>query len=235
MAFPTFISTSGNSGANATTHTVNIPQPVTSGNLLLVFFANDSTATASVTTPAAGWSTFGNCLCGNTDSVASARLTAFSRIADGAEASSITVTTSANEASAYVSTNINNWYNQRNRVTIIGGYELTASSGNSANADPPLETPSFGSGDTLWFAVMANDGNVGVTAYPTNYGLQQQQNRWANTNAASIAFAARQLGATAQDPGTFTQTTEQWAAFTVGIRENLDVRKEYTTILGLCA
>lgn len=97
--------------------------------------------------------------------------------------------------------------------------EAASNSGDSTNPDPPNLDPSgWGIENTYWLAVAANDGNVAITAGPTNYTASFQNDRWANSNGVGIASGRRANAVSAENPGTFTMATEQWGAATVAVR-----------------
>lgn len=222
MAFPTVgTSNSGNSGANATAHTVTLPTSIASGDLLIVAFCHDdagATVTASVTTPASGWTTLVNNLVANALGTVG-RLSVFARIADGTEGTTITVTTTGSEGSAYTTYRIpaSSWYGN-----LTDGVNVATVSGPAANANPNppnLDPASWGTEDTMWMVIYSWDGNVSHTTYPTNYASNQLTNRWANTGGQGIASATRENAAASEDPGTATiSASEQWAAVTLAVR-----------------
>ncbi len=203
--FPTVAATNGgNSGANVTSHTVNLPTGISSGDLIIVMFSNDGDAT--VTFPS-GWT---NQLF-STASGTFNRFTVNYRIADGTEGSTITVTTSASEGSAHTTYRITGYTGTPEAST-------PATSGGSTTPDPSSLTPSWGADDTLWLAVQGNNGNVSVTAYPTNYS-NGINNRWASTNGVGVGSAERTLNAASENPGTFTiSASNSWVAATIGVR-----------------
>jgi hypothetical protein len=214
MAFPQVAATnSGNSGANATTHTVNLPSGISAGDLLVIFWSNDGTATASITTPASGWTTLVDALDANA-STPTTHLYVWYRVADGGEGSTITVTTTAGEGSAYTAYRITGHNVPTDPPEYTG-----ANPASSANPNPPSETASWGSADNLWIVGYGWDANVAHNAYPANYTSNQLTSRWANTGGSGIASATREVATATEDPGTATlASSEQWAAVTVVIR-----------------
>lgn len=216
MAFPQVQTTnSGNSGANATSHTVTLPTGLTSGDLIIVAFAHDdagAAVTASVTSPASGWSTLVNNRVAN-DAGTTARVSVFYRWADGSEGASITVTTTGSEGSAYATYRISGADTGTNP-------EATTNAPSSSNSpDPPNLAPSWGSDDNLFIVAYGWDGNQSHSSYPANYGSNQLTNRWANNNGAGIAMATRNLAAASDNPGTAgISGSEQWAAITIAVK-----------------
>jgi hypothetical protein len=224
MAFPTVAATNNSSSAvNATTHTVNLPTGIAAGNLLLVFFSNDGSATASVTTPASGWTElFTQPVLSDT-----ARLTVFYRFADGAEASTITVTTSASEQASHASY----------RITGAHASEVPASSstrpaGSNANPDPPSLNPaSWGTEDTLWIASCAWDGTPTGSAYPSGYSGSQITVDPSASGGAGLMVAAKNNAADTEDPGSFTMSAnEQWASATIAVRPAAAAAAQLATV-----
>lgn len=80
--------------ANQTTHTVNLPAGITSGDTLLVFFSKDG-STGTITTPS-GWSIAVSTITATDQSIL------FSKTASGSEGTTLSVTTSASESSTSI-------------------------------------------------------------------------------------------------------------------------------------
>jgi PKD repeat protein len=97
--------------------------------------------------------------------------------------------------------------------------EAATVTGSSQNPNPPNLAPSWGAGDTLWFAACGYDqGQRTVTAYPANY-TNGQNDRSNNNQGCGVGTAIRQLNAASENPGTFTlSAAEQWIAATVAIQ-----------------
>ena len=206
-AFPTIAaSNSGNSGGNATSHTVNLPTGISSGNLLIVSFSNDGSAT--VTWPS-GWTQLFSTVNGTNNILSVAY-----RIADGSEGTTITVGTSGNESSAHTSYRITG--HDSSTAPAYG----TAATDSSANPNPPSLTPAWGAADTLWLSVYGWDSNATNSSYPTNYTLGQVTNLYNHQRQGTgIASAGYNLNASSQDPGTATlSVTKAWVANTLAIR-----------------
>lgn len=211
MAFPSIGATnSGNSGASTTTHTVNLPAGITSGQLLIVAFCNGGASTASVTTPGSGWSTrFTNTF----NAAGGPTLTVFYRFADGSEGSTITVTTSGSAGSSHVS------YRITGVDTGTNPESGTSSENQSSTPDPPTVTASWGSADNLFLAMVGwEPGSQAVTGYPTNYTLSQTLDRWNSGSGSGTIMAGRQLASATDNPGTFSSPTVNWVAGTVVIK-----------------
>lgn len=88
-------------------------------------------------------------------------------------------------------------------------------------ADPPNLSPGWSPAeDVLWMAFgFGHDGNSTLSSYPTNYGLGQTSVQNGGGSGNAVAFAARQLNATSEDPGVFTwNNTKFRSAATLAIR-----------------
>lgn len=194
----------GNIVTDNTTHYVALPVGIASGNLLLVLFASD--ANPAITFPG-GWTL----LFQDHNATSAIELGAWYRIADGTEASPITVTTNSGQMSAHSSYRITGY----SGVPEVG----TSDKGTSANPDPPSLTPSWGSQATLWVAGCGYDvGTVTVSNYPTNYADNQRNDRSNNAGGVGAGIASRNLTATSEDPLTFTiSASEPYVANTIAI------------------
>jgi hypothetical protein len=196
---------------NKTSHTVNlIPGYMSAGDLLLMWFANDGTATASAT----GWTQL------KTKQTASntARLTVLYRIATGSEGSTITVTTTSSEMSAayVVSIRADSWFGT------AAGFEVsTGATGTSAYPDPDSLTPTWGAGDTMWWACGVLDERYNLTE-PDDWGGPYGFYLLSTVAGGVTVFGwdrYPQTGGASIDPGTTTSNgSDEWAAFTIGIR-----------------
>lgn len=207
MAFPTVQTTSsGNSGGNSSTHTVTMPSGTASGDLLIVFFSNDGTATASINaTNYPGWSSL-------TGGANETRLSIFYKKLTAAQGS-IVVDTSASEGSAWV-------------VYRITGHDVptnpevgTAATGSSTSPDPPdLNPAGWGTEDTLWIAVESSDSSKTCSGYPL--AGNNVTNVYSNsTHGCGIAVCSVGENAANKNPGTFTISgIDGWVAQTVAVR-----------------
>ena len=87
--------------ANQTTHTVNLPSGIASGDLLLLWFSKDGTS-GTITTPS-GWSIAISTITATDQSIL------FSRTASGSEDTTVSVTTSISESSTCIAYRISGW------------------------------------------------------------------------------------------------------------------------------
>jgi hypothetical protein len=86
-------------------------------------------------------------------------------------------------------------------------------------------TPTGGAKDYLWITFFSMEGEqTGITAYPTNYtlnqtGLANSGTGGAVTTNTTMAAAARNLNAASEDAGVWdvTGTLDDWSAYTIAI------------------
>lgn len=149
MAFPSVVTTATTAySANQTSHTVNLPSSIASGDLLLIWFCRDNT-TGSVTAPS-GWTTERGPLDQSDQSYL------YSKIATGSEGATVTVATSNSESSTSVALRISG------RVSHVSGSSV-AGSGQYAN--PPSVTATR-SADSLVIHFGSALGNATISSSP---------------------------------------------------------------------
>jgi len=193
----------GNNWEHELTHAINLPTGISAGDLLLVLFASDRYT--QISWPS-GWST----LFQTNDAWYGTTFGVGVRIADGTEESTITVTTSSQDAFAYTTYRITNHGGIPDFAYIAGEPSL--------NPDPSSLTPFYGTKDTLWLAFEDNDGDVSVTAYPVNY-TDGRNDRWADFAGMGIGSARRQLNAASENPEVFTlSASKAWVAGVLAIQ-----------------
>lgn len=207
MSFPQVAATNTSTQtANTTTHTVNLPAGIASGDLLIVFFAKDGDGGAN---NVAGWTTLGTAAVLN-----NLQLIVFYRIADGTEAGTITVTTPDSERSAHQSYRIADWHG-------VTAPSMTGNSATDPAADPANHTPSWGAADTLWLIAAVSDANTTFSADPANYTDPIENNSTGTNDGVKLRTLRRNLTAASEDPGTFTNTDRPWATETLAVRPPL--------------
>ena len=204
MAFPQVAAVNGgNDVANQINHTVNLPPGIVAGDLLLVIFASDGSATIGFPV---GWTQLFEDAYGLTF-----HCEVSYRVADGTEGPTINVTTSNTQMTAHTSYRI---------IGFSGVPEAPyRSEGTDAAPDPPSLTPTWGAKDTLWIACCAHDiGTTTVNSYPVNY-TDGRNDRSNNTEGVGIGSARRELNVIAEDPGIFTLSdARNWLGETIAIQ-----------------
>ena len=204
MTFPTVASSNNSSEPSDTTsHTVNLPSNIASGDLLIVFIATDGNN--QMTYPE-GWNEF----FALSEQLA-CHLSIAWRKADGTEGASITVTSSHSETSAHISYRITG----AEDPTTQAPEASTGATGSSTNPDPDSLTPTGGAKDYLWIAIVSQDGAfTKITAYPTNY----TDGEYKYDAGACVGLARRELNASSENPGTFTTSNDDnWVACTIAV------------------
>jgi preprotein translocase subunit YajC len=195
-------------GTDTTDHYVDMPATVDAGDLLIVLFTNDGTAT--VTTPA-GWNPLASDI-----SNQHVRLSVYYKVAAGTEdGTTVNFVTSDSEQAAAQVYRITNWHGTTPPEI------STAAIDSGTTPDPPsLDPVGWDVADTLWLAVAGqNRGDQGTPTYPASYtdGISTLS---ANNNKSCRTLSARRvLAAASEDPGVFTiPASEQWVAFTIAVR-----------------
>ena len=219
MATPTYESETGTAIATrSTTHNINMPAIVNSGDLLVVniMFLIRTLGGSLGTTPT-GWTLEGSNV---TDVGGSWRYihAVYTNDSDGTEGGTTVdfPTNSAFNCAALVH-RISNWGG-----TLATDVALSASAENqNSNPDPTSLTPSWGSDTTLWLAFYgAADDDATKSADPTSYTDSGDQVAGAGTNDSCECASARRANTTAtENPGTFTLSqSEAWSTFTFAVK-----------------
>lgn len=175
--------TGQHSGTNTTTHTISMPAGIEAGDILVALFSCDGTATH---TPSAGWTQLATAVRST-----NVRGSAFWKVAAGSD--TLTVTTSAGEASSHI-------------VYRISGAGISAPDVATANGfgvpDAPSLSPAGGSAEYLWIAAAMSDGQSTVNAAPADFGGLLTVAH-SNSYGASIGATHRIHTASTLDPAAF--------------------------------
>lgn len=211
MAFPSVVgaaalTTYGSNDSNPRPY--NLPAGITAGELLVLLFSQDGSATPS--TPG-GWTSMGTFPSSGNAST----LTVFVKLATGSEGATVNITGNALEQQTAIAFRVTDWAGS----VATGVAVSTNAQANSANPDPNGLTPSWGALDTLWLAVASYNGAATRTAYPSNYTyFQATQDGAGGGGSAGTAVGGRQLNAATEDPGAFSLSgATQWAAVTIAV------------------
>ena len=193
-------------GVDATSHPIDLPGGLLTGDLILVFFSCDGNPTVSINTGVSGEGWTIESYAYGTTAVTGAVIW---KISDGTDA--LTLTTNQAQVS---NTQAYGLYN----VNASDPITVTSATGASGNPNPPSNTGAYGAVDYLWFAVAAADSYASLaTAGPADfYGFLATSINVGGSSSINSAYRSLNT-AGAYDPGTFTitPTDEQWAAFTV--------------------
>ena len=205
MASPAVQTRATSSESTGTTsHTVTLPSGIASGDLLIIKFSVNNTV-RTVTWPGApDYTEFFDAQIGSDQ-----RLRAAYRQADGGEGSTITVTTDGNTRSTHNSRRITGHEDPATQAPEVS----SGATGTSTTPNSDSLTPTGGSKDYLWLAIVGSEGQS-ASAAPTNYTDLLTVDV---TNCAAHS-AERALTAASEDPGTFTiGASVGWVAATIAI------------------
>ena len=190
----------GTLASDSTTHNVIMPTDVVEDDLLIVFFANDGSAT--VTTPT-GWQSVATLPNGT-----AVRLSVFIRKAGPTDASSTTnFATSASEQAAWavVCISRDSWYDLGAPADAISVRIETATA--STTPDPSALTVTWGEASTMFFSAhgaSASDSDLPYDPPPGYQRLERPISTNNSTAGASLALSFLQLNRTAlENPGPY--------------------------------
>lgn len=196
-------SASGAEDVATLSHTIDMPASVAIGDVVLIFFRTGQTG-AIVHTPPVDWDLVGSATSNGS------RFSIYTKIADGSEGASITITTDATRFSSYIS----------HRISGAHGDVSGTLAGTTIN--PPDHAPAWGSAKTLWFAsCSATQSHWTFTSAPTDFGNLVQDGNASSTSGSRCrtGTANRDLEASSLDPGVFAATSGvDYISATVAVR-----------------
>lgn len=199
---------SPNTTSNGTTYTMTAPASsfTDPGDVYVILFAHSSNTDSNITT-GSGWTELASSSNSTTISAF-----AYTKVATASAEPNVVITSATTQQSA------GTWYVIRD-ATIDGA---AATNGSSTNANPPSDTFAGGSANYVVIAAAGFDGNANgtrVSAKPSGYeSFYHNGFRAATGVAVGLASADKRVTGTSEDPGTFTNTSEQWAALTVSLK-----------------
>lgn len=195
---------------------LTLPSGAASGDLVVYFISSDATGGTAITA-STGWTELGTQTI--TSNVHHAKV--FARVLDGTTGNNILnpngaaqdytaqgICVDATEHPYTTSTDLTT------AITTTGTF-----SASNGSADPPNCNPGS-SADYLWLAYATIDKSASgnnITAGPTNYTLVNVSDSAASTTSSYSRLAYRRLTASSEDPGTTTNTSRPWIAFTLAI------------------
>lgn len=215
MAFPTVVArTTSEQASDASSFTVSLGGP-SAGELIIAIVAIDAGEIFFLDDVVSGKNWF---VAANVANGASVTGIVAIKIADGGDALKFDTFGATQQGSAIVF-----------RISGHGSYAAVASAtGNSTNGDPPNVAITGSAQDCLFISALCSDAQVIASAAPTSYGNLTTKAA-TNITGASVSVADRNLNASSDNPATFTNTTEQWVAFTIAIPENNITTRARTT------
>lgn len=206
MAFPTSTTASATTFATSVT-SMAVTLPASAAGDLLI--AHVGVRNPGTWTPPSGWTVLTEQAGGG----AVGETGVWYKIATGSEGTSAAWTTNTATTAAWQVRKITSWHGTTPP-------EYVAVSGDAVAVDPSAVTPSWGSADTLFLALVGSSANtMSFTAAPTNYTDLVTTTASTGGGASNAGSAIRQLTAASDNPGAFTTSTNRWwAAFTVAVR-----------------
>lgn len=203
-SFPSVAATNTSTTTSAaTSHTVNLPSGIQSGELLisLITVYNDSGSTPIDVTWPGGWTEFFEQ--DATSSTLHLVTSGAYRQATGSEGSSITVTTNVGGYAGHNSYRITGAADPAVQPPEVSTTPYIDDPGTTI--DPPSLSPTGGANNYLWLAVAGwrRSGRT-LVGSPTNYTNTLDANSGGGAPGVHLVSARRQLNAASEDPGLFT-------------------------------
>lgn len=206
--FPTYLSNTATDlgGADATSHLVNMPAVVSSGDLLIALIAVDGNPT--ITTPS-GWTFLQQ---SNVTTIVKGAV--YYKVAAGTEGgTTVDFATGTSERMMAQVVRIQ-------AGTYSGTPEsAVANTASSVNPDPPNLTPSWGALNTLWIAMSSMDNTRTVSVYPLANNQVRTANASTGTAYVTLATCSTNNSGSSLNPGTFTiNIASDSVNFTIAVR-----------------
>lgn len=194
-----------NSTTSGTSHSLNLPGSISSGDFLLSVIRTPGSATTSWPSGWIKWEEL------NADASDDVTTLAF-KVADGTEGATITVTLGTSRILVGLC------------YKVTGAVAITLSNGVVGSASQPNSPNLLASTiarDFLWITLGGCDDSETLTSAPTNYANGTIQGSTATgASGCSVYGASRQLNAASEDPGAWTLgSTSIWTAWTVGFSD----------------
>lgn len=207
MGFPVVAASNTTADTSGSAVTVAMPAGIAAGDLLLVFVAHDTDATITQS-GGSDWTKIDDGANGT-----AVQGCIFAKLAAGGDTLDIT-DGADNMDTACVSVRITG-HNVTDVSSIVLG---TAATGSDAAPDPPNCNPNV-LDDYLWVEFFAADDDDDTTPYESaNYTAVAQIQSASSTSSCLCAVAARELNASAENPGVMAMAlAEEWRAQTLAI------------------
>lgn len=197
--------------SSLTTHTIDTPAGVVSGDLLIAFIGLENLTRTGLAQFSAWSDGFIEIKDKTTGGTAGASVGVAYKFSDGTEGANISVDSVDAERAAHCMYRISS-------ASLASAPEITSGASASSSApDPDNLVPVLLTRDYLWMALAAfNKIAAAITGFPTNYGSNQVN--IGQFSGATVGVATRELAAAAEDPGVFTMdASEIWQAFTLAV------------------
>lgn len=191
MAYPSVVDSASSKTNSAISLSLTMPASIVAGNLLLAIVGAKGVPSLS------GWTSVGTATNGANN------FAVFALTAVGGDTGTVSIASpNAIDVMVY---QVSGWSGS------IAGIGYASASGTISAPNPPNLTMAAGSNTYLWFA--ATIGSATVSAGPSGFS------GFTTVVESSFVLGTAWLQATAasEDPGTFTGTSTNWVAATVGI------------------
>jgi len=212
MASPAIVQTKSSvDDSDDTTQTFDeFDSAPTSGNLILLFSAIDSGG-ETVSADPTGYTNFLS-----DDNPSDVGLFGWYRESDGTESGGTdTWTSGGSERTAHVMFEVSGAIAVATQVPETGTAVINDA---TTTIDPPNITPTGGSKDYLFFAIVAMDrGDESISTFSTNYSGTGQVTTVAAAGGVGIGWQSRALTASSENPGTLTASNGDYLSNTIAI------------------
>jgi len=198
VSFPVIADESFGTSGYLTSHPLDLPANIASGDLLLALVLFHSNGNSGSITLPGGWTQLGSTATVNESGGAVAMAFVMYRWADGSEGSTATVTTSAVHQKKY-------WIGRITGADTGTDPEMSAPGvGNQfTTPNPSSLAPSWGAADNLWLAtafVSKASGSFSGASVPSGYTAVHDE----DNGSYYLVVTSLDLNASSEDPGAFT-------------------------------
>lgn len=207
---PQIAATGGEVGTSlGSNNAQTLPTGSTSGDLVVVWVTVDNPSTTNITA-STGWTQLFHHVAGSNV----VKHAAFARVLDGGANDTLTITGAAQDY-CVSSARITDHGVTDPATDIKVGTPAAATSG---SANPP-SLDAGASDDWLWLASAGVDFTTGntISADPANYSNVDNRTSASSTSSCGQRVAKRSNTTQTEDPGTFTNTSQEWVAGTIAI------------------
>lgn len=195
------------------TNAVPNPPGSTTGDLILHFVVNDNPGTTNLSA-SSGWTASTQ----QTQGSNVIKGIVFGRILDGSGSDALSVTGAAQDY-VVIAVRVPAAEHSVSNIATFMSSNVFGTNAASGNADPPDAT-GLASGNYRVFAAGMIDMTTGnmITASPANYTTVGYMKSAESTSSCGLRVAYRDLtGITSENPGAFTNNTQEWIGFTVAV------------------
>lgn len=203
MAYPVVQSSShGSSPSASTSHVVTLPSGITAGDRLILCIGMSKFSGGNAI--ASGWSYEGGQEIESTPTQQFPRMSVLSRVADGSEGSTVTVTTDASKFASWIVLRISG-------ATAINGLDSSLFFPTDS-PDPPAVSGVTSSDNRCFAIAIINDETATVSSYPSGYSDSQVYEASGDTTGIAVALCSKSFTGSGEDPGAFLFSASSYCA-----------------------